>query len=190
MEEFMMRIYTRSGDKGTTSLVYGERVPKNDLRVEAYGTCDEANSMIGLALSFLENEEWAEKALFLERMQRVQTILFHVGSELATPNDREVAWKLRQSHIDELEAHIDEWDKKLEPLNNFILPSGHRCSSALQSARTIARRAERITVRIGSNTVNPLVLSYLNRLSDYLFVAARYVNQSLDGKEIPLQVDV
>ncbi len=185
-----MRIYTRSGDKGTTSLVYGDRVPKNDLRVEAYGTCDEANSMIGLALSFLEKEEWDKKDLFLEKMHRVQTILFHVGSELATPNDREVMWKLKQAHIDELETQIDEWDKDLRPLNNFILPSGHSCSSALHSARTIARRAERMVVGIEKHVVNTLVISYLNRLSDYLFVAARYVNQSLDGKEIPLQVDV
>lgn len=185
-----MRIYTRSGDKGTTSLVYGKRVPKNDLRVEAYGTCDETNSMIGLALSFLEKEEWAEKELFLEKMHRVQTILFHVGSELATPNDREVMWKLKKEHIDELEAQIDEWDKDLKPLDNFILPSGHSCSSGLHSARTIARRAERAAVGLEEHVVNPLVISYLNRLSDYLFVAARYVNQNLNGNEIPLQVDV
>lgn len=185
-----MRIYTRSGDKGTTSLVYGKRVPKNDLRVDAYGTCDETNSMIGLALSFLEKEEWAEKNLFLDKMHRVQTILFHVGSELATPNDREVMWKLKKEHIDELEAQIDEWDKDLAPLNNFILPSGHSCSSALHSARTIARRAERAAVGIEEHVVNPLVISYLNRLSDFLFVAARYVNRGLDGEEIPLQVDV
>lgn len=185
-----MRIYTRSGDKGTTSLVYGKRVPKNDLRVDAYGTCDETNSMIGLALSFLEKEEWAGKDLFLDKMHRVQTILFHVGSELATPNDREVMWKLKKEHIDELEAQIDEWDKDLEPLSNFILPSGHSSSSALHSARTIARRAERAAVGIEEHVVNPLVISYLNRLSDFLFVAARYVNQGLGGKEIPLQVDV
>src|SRR5690625_7060878 len=107
MEEFMMRIYTRSGDKGTTSLVYGERVPKNDLRVEAYGTCDEANSMIGLALSFLEKEEWIEKKSFFEKMHRVQTILFHVGSELATPNDREELWKLKQEYIDRKSTRLN-----------------------------------------------------------------------------------
>lgn len=185
-----MRIYTRSGDKGTTSLIYGSRVAKNDLRVEAYGTCDETNSMIGLALSFLDQEEWSEKDSFLEKMHRVQTILFHVGSELATPNDREVKWKLKKEHIDELEEQIDIWDKKLEPLRNFILPSGHRTSSALHAARTIARRAERAAVGVGEETVNPLVLSYLNRLSDFLFVAARYVNQDLGGEEIPLQADV
>ncbi|WP_077324582.1 cob(I)yrinic acid a,c-diamide adenosyltransferase [Virgibacillus siamensis] len=185
-----MRIYTRKGDKGTTSLIYGQRVPKNDLRVEAYGTCDETNSMIGLALSFLENEEWDEKDAFLEIMHRVQTILFHVGAELATPKDKEVKWKLKQEYIEELENQIDEWDKSLEPLRNFILPSGHSASSALHAARTVARRAERTTVGMEDELENPLVVSYLNRLSDFLFVAARYVNQSLKGTEIPLKADI
>ncbi|WP_099157574.1 cob(I)yrinic acid a,c-diamide adenosyltransferase [Virgibacillus ndiopensis] len=185
-----MRIYTRSGDKGTTSLIYGKRVPKNDLRVEAYGTCDEANSMIGLALSFLENEEWEEKEAFLKTMHCIQTILFHVGAELATPSDKEVTWKLKKEYIQELEDQIDEWDKNLQPLKNFILPSGHSTSSALHTARTVTRRAERTAVGLGEDAVNPLVVSYLNRLSDFLFVAARYVNQSLGGEEIPLQADV
>ncbi|GAA0597762.1 cob(I)yrinic acid a,c-diamide adenosyltransferase [Virgibacillus siamensis] len=185
-----MRIYTRKGDKGTTSLIYGQRVPKNDLRVEAYGTCDETNSMIGLALSFLENEEWDKKEAFLEKMHRIQTILFHVGAELATPKDKEVKWKLKQEYIQELEDQIDEWDKSLEPLRNFILPSGHSASSALHTARTVARRAERTAVGMGDELENPLVVSYLNRLSDFLFVAARYVNQSLKGTEIPLKADI
>ncbi|ASN06862.1 cob(I)yrinic acid a,c-diamide adenosyltransferase [Virgibacillus necropolis] len=185
-----MRIYTRSGDKGKTSLIYGQRVPKNDLRVEAYGTCDETNSMIGLSLSFLENVEWDEKGAFLKTMHRVQTILFHVGAELATPSDKEVSWKLKKEYIEELEAQIDEWDKDLAPLKNFILPSGHRASSALHTARTVARRAERTAVGLEEELANPLVVSYLNRLSDFLFVAARYVNYHLDGEEIPLQADV
>lgn len=185
-----MRIYTRSGDKGTTSLIYGQRVPKNDLRVEAYGTCDETNSMIGLALSFLDKEEWGEKDAFLKTMHRVQTILFHVGAELATPRDKEVSWKLKKTYIEELETQIDEWDKELPALKNFILPSGHSASSALHTARTVARRAERTAVGLEEELANPLVVSYLNRLSDFLFVAARYVNYSLGGKEIPLQADV
>lgn len=185
-----MRIYTRSGDKGKTSLIYGQRVPKNDLRVEAYGTCDEANSMIGLALSFLENAEWDEKDVFLKTMHRVQTILFHVGAELATPSDKEVSWKLKKEYIKELEDQIDEWDKDLAPLKNFILPSGHSASSALHTARTVARRAERTAVGLEDELANSLVVSYLNRLSDFLFVAARYVNYRLGGEEIPLQADV
>ncbi|WP_042224966.1 cob(I)yrinic acid a,c-diamide adenosyltransferase [Oceanobacillus manasiensis] len=183
-----MRIYTRSGDKGQTSLIYGKRVAKNDLRVEAYGTCDETNSMIGLGLSFLDGEEFAGKDTFLQRMQRVQTILFHVGAELATPADKEVTWKLKPEHIEELEKEIDEWDADLEPLKNFILPSGHRSASALHAARTVARRAERTA--IGVDDVNPLVVSYLNRLSDYLFVAARFVNKQLGCAESHLRVDV
>lgn len=184
-----MRIYTRSGDKGTTSLVYGKRIPKNDLRVEAYGTIDEANSTIGLALSFLEEVDWKKKDEFLNIMYRIQTILFHVGAEVSTPSDREVAWKLEQKHIDELEAQIDEWNKELPELTQFILPSGHKVSSALHLARTVVRRAERATVSIQDQIPDSLAVAYLNRLSDFLFVAARYVNKELKGKEIPLQVD-
>lgn len=185
-----MRIYTRSGDKGTTSLVYGKRVPKNDLRVEAYGTCDEANSMIGLAVSIINESNWKDKERFLETMYRVQTILFHVGAELSTPSDREVAWKLTEDHVKELEQHIDEWSKDLPPLNQFILPSGHSASSALHLARTVVRRAERMAVSIQDELEHTLPISYLNRLSDFLFVAARYVNVQLKGREIPLRVDV
>ena len=185
-----MRIYTRSGDKGKTSLIYGQRVAKNDLRVEAYGTCDEANSMIGLALSFLDKEDWDGKEAFLEGMHRVQTILFHVGAELATPNGKKVTWELKKEHIQELEDQIDEWDKDLEALTQFILPSGNSASSALHTARTITRRAERTVVGLGDELTNPLVVSYINRLSDYLFVAARYINQCLGGEEIPLKADI
>lgn len=185
-----MRIYTRSGDKGQTSLVYGKRVPKNHLRVEAYGTCDEANSMIGLALSLLEKEDWSGKEEFMKVMRRIQTILFHVGAELSTPKEKEVAWKLRQDHIDEMEKQIDSWDAELAPLKNFILPSGHAASSALQTARTIVRRAERTAVGLGEELDGSLALPYLNRLSDFLFVAARYVNKELQVEELPLEVDV
>lgn len=183
-----MRIYTRAGDKGTTSLVYGSRVAKDDPRVEAYGTCDEVNSMIGLALSCLNTESWDGKEAFFDSIHRVQTILFHVGSELATPKDREVNWKIKQEHIDALEKQIDTWDAELKPLDNFILPSGHQSSSAFHVARTVTRRAERLTVAILD--ANPLVTAYLNRLSDYLFVAARYVNQVLNGTELPLKADI
>jgi|SRR5690606_3333964 len=184
-----MRIYTRSGDKGTTSLVYGRRIPKNDPRVEAYGTIDEANSLIGLALSFLDDVDWEGKQEFLNIMHRVQTVLFHVGAEISTPLDREVAWKLEQRHIDELEKQIDEWNEQLPELKQFILPSGHKVSSALHLARTVVRRAERATVSIQDQIPESLAVAYLNRLSDFLFVAARYVNKELKGTEIPLQVD-
>lgn len=186
-----MRIYTRSGDKGTTALISGKRVAKHDLRVEAYGTCDEANSVIGFALSFLDGVDWDEKENFLTFMHRIQTILFHVGAELATPKDREVTWKLKQAHIDELEKQIDIWDEDLPVLNNFILPSGNHISSGLHMARTVVRRAERKTAALADEVdVNELVNSYLNRLSDLLFVAARFVNAELGGQETSLQADV
>src|SRR5690625_3047640 len=162
-----MRIYTRSGDKGTTSLVYGKRVAKNDARVEAYGTCDEANSMIGLALSFLNDVKWDKKDDFLDKLYRVQTILFHVGAELSTPSDREVAWKLKEEHIKELEAQIDEWSEHLPPLTQFILPSGHSASSALHLARTIVRRAERMAVAIQDELNDSLAIAYLNRSEEH-----------------------
>ncbi|MYL30368.1 cob(I)yrinic acid a,c-diamide adenosyltransferase [Halobacillus halophilus] len=185
-----MRIYTRSGDKGHTSLIYGQRVPKNDVRVEAYGTCDEANSTIGTALSHLRKEDWTDKAAFMQTMEKIQTILFHVGAELATPKGKDVTWKLKQEHIDDLEQQIDSWDQDLAPLKNFILPSGHEASAALHLARTVVRRAERLAVTLEEELNNPLVVSYLNRLSDFLFVAARYINKKLGGKETPLHPDV
>ncbi|WP_188207326.1 cob(I)yrinic acid a,c-diamide adenosyltransferase [Alkalibacillus aidingensis] len=185
-----MRIYTRSGDKGETSLIYGKRVKKSDLRVEAYGTCDEANSMIGVARSHLTQENFDGKDQVVEALHQVQTILFHVGAELATPKDQEVAWKLKKEHIEKLEHYIDEWDQHLETLKNFILPSGHPSAAALHSARTITRRAERTAVALEDELTSDLVVSYLNRLSDFLFVAARYVNQLLGGEELPLKTDV
>ncbi|MGP4071681.1 cob(I)yrinic acid a,c-diamide adenosyltransferase [Piscibacillus sp. B03] len=184
-----MRIYTRSGDKGTTSLIYGKRVPKNDIRVEAYGTCDEANSMVGMARSHLVNESWEGKDQVVEALHKVQTVLFHVGAELATPSGKEVMWKLKQEHIDFLEQQIDQWDQDLDELKNFILPSGHPAAASLHVARTIVRRAERMAVAI-EDVENDLVLQYLNRLSDFLFVAARYVNKGLGGEELPLNTDV
>jgi cob(I)alamin adenosyltransferase len=180
-----MKIYTKTGDKGTTSLIYGERVSKRDVRVEAYGTCDEANSMIGLGVSLLPHEEWAKSAAAVIR--QVQTVLFHVGAELATPADKVVKWKLNAEDISYLEEAIDKWETGLKPLKQFILPGGSPSASAFHTARTIARRAERIAV--GVNGVNPLVLSYLNRLSDFLFVAARYVNEQMKVTEPVLHED-
>ncbi|MCM3124524.1 MULTISPECIES: cob(I)yrinic acid a,c-diamide adenosyltransferase [unclassified Mesobacillus] len=177
-----MKIYTKTGDKGTTSLIYGTRVAKNDMRVEAYGTCDETNSMIGLALSYLNGEYFNDKEQMQEIFHKIQTVLFHVGAELATPPGKEVKWVLEAKDIEELEKKIDDWDAALPQLTNFILPGGHQAGAALHVARTVARRAERQAVELGDE-VNPLVLSYLNRLSDFLFVAARYVNMHLGAKE-------
>ena len=178
----MARIYTRSGDKGTTSLVYGKRVSKNDIRVEAYGTCDEANSMIGLAISYIDPCHFDGKEEFVKRLRVVQTTLFHVGAELATPEGKEVHWSVKNEDILQLEKLIDHYDEKLKPLKQFILPGGHSAAAALHVARTIVRRAERCAVAI-QDSINPLALSYLNRLSDYLFVSGRYINHMLKSEE-------
>ncbi len=183
-----MKIYTRTGDKGMTSLAYGKRIPKHDIRVDAYGTCDEANSVIGLALSYLEGIEFAGKSTFEKVFHEIQTSLFHVGAELATPVEKEVRWKLAESDISEMEKVIDEWDKNLPELKNFILPSGHPAGATMHLARTIVRRAERLAVQI--DEVNPLVLAYLNRLSDLLFVAARYINHQLNATEKVLHENI
>ncbi|PLS05874.1 cob(I)yrinic acid a,c-diamide adenosyltransferase [Neobacillus cucumis] len=183
-----MKIYTKTGDKGTTSLVYGQRVAKNDMRVEAYGTCDETNSMIGLAMSYLKNENFKGKEIIENVYHKIQTNLFHVGAELATPKGKEVKWKLESDDIEHLEKNIDDWDSTLPALTNFILPGGHPAGAAFHVARTIARRAERCAVSLGDD-VNPIVLAYLNRLSDLLFVTARYVNYQLSQKEQTLHVE-
>ncbi|HHY72023.1 MAG TPA: cob(I)yrinic acid a,c-diamide adenosyltransferase [Bacillus bacterium] len=180
-----MKIYTKTGDKGTTSLVYGERVSKTDPRVEAYGTCDEANSLVGLALSYVKKEEFAAKKEIIAVFHRVQTCLFHVGAEISTPAGKEVKWKITLEDITELEKVMDQWSEKIPPLQSFILPGGHQAGASLHVARTVVRRAERNAVAIGES-VNPLVLSYLNRLSDFLFVAARYINYCLNEEEMGL----
>lgn len=183
-----MKIYTKSGDSGDTSLIYGVRVAKTDLRVEAYGTCDEANSMIGLALSQVPREvQWDE---FRKVFHMVQTKLFHVGAELATPAGKEVGWKIAEEDVKYLEDLIDQWDATLPPLTNFVLPGGSPSGSALHVARTIVRRAERGAVALkGETEVNPVVIRYLNRLSDFLFVASRYINYQLGMGEPTLHQD-
>lgn len=177
-----MKIYTKSGDKGETSLVYGDRVPKYSPRVEAYGTCDEANSSIGYALSHLPvGEEWAE---LRKTFHIIQTKLFHIGAELATPQGKQVGWPIVEEDVTFLEQQIDLMDGKLTPLTNFILPGGHPAAATMHIARTVARRAERRTVQITEQEpINPISIKYLNRLSDFLFVAARYINHQVGAPE-------
>ncbi|WP_066185792.1 MULTISPECIES: cob(I)yrinic acid a,c-diamide adenosyltransferase [Gracilibacillus] len=185
-----MRIYTRSGDKGETSLIYGKRVPKNHLRVEAYGTCDEVNAVIGQAVSSLDQENFSNKQHLINELLQIQTILFHVGSELATPTDKEVTWQLTQNHLEQLERQIDHWQSYLPELRQFILPGGHMAASILQYGRTVTRRAERLAVGLKEELADSLAITYLNRLSDYLFVVARLVNHQLQVAEIPLKIDI
>jgi cob(I)alamin adenosyltransferase len=168
-----MRIYTRTGDSGETGLFGGERVSKDELRVEAYGSVDEASAALGLAVASLEEKDTL-RALLLH----LQNELFTVGADLATPLPRPVP-RIEERHVLALEKQIDAWDDTLAPLQNFILPGGTPGASALHLARTQVRRAERRVVtllRVEPETTNPAVLRYLNRLSDLLFVLARAAN--------------
>jgi len=178
-----MPIYTRTGDQGETSLVGGERVPKSSLRVEAYGTVDEANSALGLAASLLP-DELAELRPLLERLQRE---LFLVGGDLATPEkspgERWVE-RVNGEMVARLEEEIDRLEAELPPLKLFILPGGHPAAAAMHLARTVTRRAERQAVALAEREwVNPEALRYLNRLSDLLFVLSRFVNHRLGVEE-------
>jgi cob(I)alamin adenosyltransferase len=176
-----MKIYTKSGDEGETSLWGGGRVKKSHPRVSAYGTLDEANSMIGLALSFLSPHE----KVIGDRLSRIQNELFQVGSELATSAGAKNSCPfVGAPQIEMLESEIDDMETNLEPLKNFILPSGGSAGSALHLARTIVRRSERDCVEIAqSESIRPEVIQYLNRLSDYLFVMARWVNKQMGKSE-------
>ena len=183
-----MKIYTKTGDKGQTSLVSGLRVPKDSHRVEAYGTCDEANSMIGLAVSTLPRDEPFQE--LHKTFHIIQTKLFHVGADLATPPGKKVGWPIVEEDVTFLEEQIDKLDATTPPLTNFVLPGGSQTGAALHVARTIVRRAERLAVALqGTEEVNTVVIKYLNRLSDFLFVAARYVNQLLGTLEPTLHED-
>jgi cob(I)alamin adenosyltransferase len=170
-----MKLYTKTGDDGTTGLFGGDRTGKDATRVEAYGTVDEANAALGMARLHLDDVE-------LDRLvSNLQHTLFDVGADLATPGNasqRRTLVLLEDSDVALLESAIDRHDAELEPLRHFILPGGHAGSAALHQARAIVRRAERVVVRLmhETNDVNPVVVRYLNRLSDLLFVLARLVN--------------
>lgn len=175
------KIYTRTGDEGTTLLGSGQRVPKDSLRVEAYGTVDELNSQIGLALAYGLAPRLAEV------LPVIQNELFHLGSNLAYREEDKSKYKLPQidqRHIDKLEALIDELNAIVGPLENFILPGGSIGSAQLHVARTVCRHAERIASTLArAEPIGEFVLPYLNRLSDVLFVMARYENKQQGGAE-------
>ena len=172
------KIYTRGGDKGKTSLGNGERVDKNSTRVAAFGTIDETNAVLGVVIINL-------KSPFKEMIFRIQNDLFDLGADLCVPEDKKINYqplRISEKQIDRLENKIDTLNKDLKPLDSFILPGGNIASSHLHLARTVARRAERITVQLSKKeTINPLIIKYLNRLSDLLFVLARIENK---GKNI------
>lgn len=172
------RIYTRTGDQGTTALGSGERRPKYDLRVASYGTVDETNATIGLAR--LHTAEFPEVDAMLGR---IQNDLFDLGADLATPDKGEPLpyepLRVIAAQVARLESEIDALNKDLAPLRSFVLPGGSPAAAYLHLARTVCRRAERMTVELAAvegEPVNPEAIKYLNRLSDFLFVASRWVN--------------
>ena len=168
----LTRIYTKSGDKGTTALGTGKRVPKHDRRVEAFGTVDEANAAIGIARLHTTGD--AD-----EMLARIQNDLFDLGADLCAPEGPDGKERLRiiDAQVERLEHEIDRMNAELAPLNSFVLPGGSAASAHLHLARTIARRAERDVTRLAeAEPVNPAAIRYINRLSDHLFVMARWLN--------------
>ena len=173
------KIYTRTGDAGTTGLASGERRRKDDLRIEAYGAVDETNSALGVARLSTARDLPRLDAM----LARIQNELFDLGADLATPDTGEKLdyepLRILQSQVDRIEAEIDELNADLDPLRSFILPGGSPSAAALHVVRTVSRRAERVMVSLAAKsdeTVSDEALRYINRLSDFLFVAARWAN--------------
>ncbi len=176
-----MKIYTKTGDDGTTSLYGGKRVAKSNLRIDAYGTVDELNSVLGICRS-LEPPKKVDIIL-----KRIQNQLFNLGADLATPISKKdsLNFRINSDDIKFLEISIDKYDAENKPLKKFILPAGSIVSTYLHFARTVCRRAERLVVKLaGKETINKNTIVYLNRLSDLLFVMARWVNKKNKIREI------
>lgn len=178
------KIYTKTGDKGTTSLVNGKRIDKGDHRLDVYGTVDELNSHIGVLTSLLESYAFQGAERFLKT---TQNHLFNAGSQLAN-TDNDMAKKLPQittEHIAEIEKEIDEMSKELPELKSFILPGGNQLAAQAHVLRTVCRRAEREACRLAAHeSVPEMVIPYLNRLSDYFFVLARFFNRNLGVEDV------
>lgn len=176
-----MKIYTRTGDKGQTSVI-GGRLDKDDIRVESYGTVDEVNSYIGLAVTELEPTIFAD---ILEDLEKIQHELFDCGGDLATVSDK-APQKLNDEAITYLEERIDAFIAEAPELEKFILPGGSKAAATIHLARTVTRRAERLVVSLTKSgvAVSPLSLQYLNRLSDYFFAVARVINFRLGVKDV------
>lgn len=179
-----LKIYTRTGDGGKTGLIGGTKVPKSHLRIESYGTVDELNSFIGLLNDLIQDTDTNQL------LREIQDRLFTIGSSLACDPDKEPRMKmpdLKESDIELLERTIDSMNEVLEPMKFFIIPGGHTTISYAHICRTVCRRAERSCVRLQEEDlfVDTLVIKYLNRLSDYLFVLARFIGHKLQVAEIP-----
>ena len=177
----LTRIYTRGGDGGETSLGDGSRVPKLDRRIGAFGTVDEVNAALGVVLAAAELP-----ARLREPLERIQNDLFDVGADLSVPFGVDDRLRIDQAAVDRLERLCDEFNEELPELKSFVLPGGTEAAARLHVARTICRRAERETIAANEeHGINPLALAYLNRLSDFLFIAARSANASA-GRDEPL----
>lgn len=179
-----LKIYTKTGDKGETGLFGGKRLPKNHIRIESYGTVDELNSFIGLLrdLAPIDHQK--------QILKEVQDRLFTIGSNLASDPDKEmITPDVKEADIELLEKEIDQMNEVLPALKSFILPGGHPTVSHCHIARTVCRRAERMVVALAHNEppVESIIIRYLNRLSDYLFVLARQFSMDLKVEEIPWQ---
>ena len=173
----LTRIYTRGGDKGQTSLVSGDRVPKHDLRVAAFGTVDETNAVIGLARLHTTGDADA-------MLGRIQEDLFDLGADLGNPSEdlSDATLRIVAAQVSRLEEEIDAMNGELASLTSFVLPGGTPASAFLHQARTVCRRAERLATELAEIApVNPEAVRYLNRLSDLMFVAARYLNKKGAG---------
>lgn len=173
------KIYTKTGDAGTTALGTGERVPKNALRISAYGTVDETNAAIGVARTHLAKDDELVDAM----LARIQNDLFDLGADLCVPDRGEKLpyepLRATEAQVTRLENEIDRLNGELQPLRSFVLPGGSAAAAALHVARTVCRRAERLIVELAAGDAEPVsaaVVKYMNRLSDFLFVASRYVN--------------
>ena len=185
-----MKIYTKTGDKGLTSLIGGKRIPKSDIRIITYGSVDELNSYIGLSLSLLSTyNNLSSSPSFSDiivTLSRIQNELFVIGSDLADPDlSKSSSLRVQSNMITVLENDIDKYEKELSPITYFILPGGSIESSNLHIARSIARRAEtNVAKLLSEDMINNLVLVYLNRLSDLLFVLSRTINKRLQISDI------
>jgi cob(I)alamin adenosyltransferase len=178
------KIYTKTGDKGSTSLIGGVRVLKSHIRIESYGTIDELNSYIGMVTDLAANKE------INEWLREIQDRLFTIGSELATAPDKEIKMKLPDLHVEDitwLEERIDKMNETLPEMRSFILPGGNLAASTTHVARCVCRRAERLCVGMQEQNehVPEFIIQYLNRLSDFLFVLGRYIAHINGAEEIP-----
>jgi len=181
------KVYTRGGDKGQTSLVGGKRVPKNHSRIEAYGTTDELNAILGLARTFNKAGDGARVAEIDAMLHRIQNDLFNLGSDLATPADSrwEGMYRVGDSDVERLEQWIDKLNADVGPLTEFILPGGGPVGAFMHQARTVCRRAERriLTLMETDGEIGSGPMRYVNRLSDFLFVLGRWAAQELGEQE-------